>query len=130
MGIFGKVGSWFKKTGKSIKNTAEDIGEDIVDVAEDIGEDIVDVAEDVVDAVVDSAKCLEAITKAGLDIRGKAFPKKWILACAKRTILKGQGPEKFRACIERKIKKEYKDIKNPKKYANRLWKDIKKNCSC
>ena len=78
--------------------------------------------------MVDSIKCLECINDVREDVQGHD-PRTWMKACAIDTILKGGNSSDFKQCLEKKIRKEVKDITDPKAYVDSLYDKIKGKCS-
>jgi hypothetical protein len=111
------IGKFFKKTGKTIGDTANTVGGGIVDGANTVW-----------DGTQKATICLNAINNVRGNVQGHD-PRTWMTACAKDTLFKMKGSDYFKACLESKIKTEIKDIKDPEKYVDSLWNEIKGGCS-
>ena len=99
-------GNFIKKVGKSVSNVGKTVW----------------------DGTQKATTCLNAINKVQSNVQGHD-PRGWMTACDKETLFKLQGPDHFKSCLTNKIKQEIKDIKNPEKYAEKLWDEIKGGCS-
>ena len=77
--------------------------------------------------MADTIKCLLAINNVREDVQGHD-PRTWIKSCALDTILNGGDSKHFKKCLQNKITKEVKDVKDPEKYVNSLWDEIKGSC--
>lgn len=111
------IGNFFKKAGKAVTDTASTVGEGIVDGANAAW-----------DGTQKATICLNAINNVRGNVQGHD-PRTWMADCAKQTIFKLQGPDYFKKCLLNKIKTEIKDIKDPEKYVDSLWNEIKGGCS-
>tara|TARA_B110000259_G_scaffold140516_1_gene158258 strand:- start:279 stop:620 length:342 start_codon:yes stop_codon:yes gene_type:complete len=110
-------GSFFKGAGKAIGGAANTVGNGIADGANAAW-----------DGTQKGVICLNAINNVRGNVQGHD-PRTWMTACAKQTIFKMQGPDYFKKCLKNKIKQEIKDIKDPQKYVDSLWDEIKDGCS-
>lgn len=99
-------GNFFKKVGNSITSTVNTVW----------------------NGTQKATVCMTAINNVRGNVQGHD-PRTWMTSCAQSTIFKMQGPEYFKQCLENKIKTEIKDIKDPKKYVDSLWDEIKGGCS-
>ena len=122
------LGSFFKKAGKVVGGAANTVGDGVVDGVNTVGNGIKDGANAVWDGTQKATICLNAINNVQGNVQGHD-PRTWMTDCAKQTIFKLQGPDYFKSCLENKIKQEITDIKDPKKYVDSLWDEIKGGCS-
>lgn len=111
------MGNFFKKIGKTIVDTGKNVGNGIVDGANAAW-----------DGTQKGVICLNAINNVRGNVQGHD-PRTWMADCAKQTLFKLQGPDYFKQCLENKIKQEIKAIKDPEKYVDSLWDEIKGGCS-
>lgn len=111
------IGNFFKKAGKAIVDTGNTIGDGIVDGANAAW-----------DGTQKAAVCINAINNVRGDVQGHD-PRTWMATCAQETIFKGKGSDYFKQCLENKIKQEIQDIKDPQKYVESLWNEVKGGCS-
>lgn len=76
----------------------------------------------------DPVKCGKCIAQVGMDIQGHD-PRGWIKSAMWQCVTDNKiTGGHFKAILERKIKKEIKDISNPEKYVSDIWHKVKKKC--
>ena len=77
----------------------------------------------------DPIKCGKCIGNVAMDIQGHD-PRGWIKSAVWQCVTDGKiNGGHFEKILERKIKKEIKDISDPKKYVEGIWGKLKKKCS-
>jgi hypothetical protein len=77
----------------------------------------------------DAVKCGKCIGNVAMDIQGHD-PRSWIKSAMWQCVSDGKiTGGHFKKILERKIKKEIKDISDPEKYVTDIWKKVSKKCS-
>jgi len=76
----------------------------------------------------DPIGCTKRLGKVGIKLYGYS-PKSAAMKCAKETLIKLQGPKKFKKCLKNKVSKTIKDAEHADEIVTVLWKSIKKKCT-
>ena len=73
--------------------------------------------------------CGKCIAKIGMDIQGHD-PRSWIKSAVWQCVSDGKVTAgHFKKILERKIRKEIRDISDPERYCEEIWNKLKHKCS-